>query len=167
MEKKLIEIELTNGMKARVDDVDFELVRGYRWSRLKSGDQSYAITYWMDGAKKKHLLMHRLILGVSDGQFVDHSDSDGLNNTRENIRICTHSENMRNRKTRKDLKSGFRGVLKIGNKFRGRLIFEKKTYSKNFDSEVDASMWVEKMRAKLHGEFAYNPEKDARLSIRK
>jgi len=45
--------------------------------------------------------MHRLILGleVGDKRHVDHINHDGLNNQRMNLRICSRTQNMRNRKS--------------------------------------------------------------------
>lgn len=49
------------------------------------------------------ILMHRIILGVTDPDLeVDHRDNDGLNNQRGNLRTCTHQENMRFRQPSKD-----------------------------------------------------------------
>jgi len=44
--------------------------------------------------------MHRDILGmdIADPKQVDHRDNNGLNNQKKNLRICTKSINLRNRK---------------------------------------------------------------------
>ena len=54
--------------------------------------------------------MHRLILGAKEGQCVDHINGDPLDNRKENIRICTLSQNSQNRRQRKDNTSGLKGV---------------------------------------------------------
>jgi hypothetical protein len=46
----------------------------------------------------------------SDNQEVDHIDSDRLNNTRQNLRWCLHSENMANMKIPSNNKSGVKDV---------------------------------------------------------
>lgn len=44
--------------------------------------------------------LHRVLMQPPKGKFihVDHVDGDKLNNSRSNLRICKHRENMRNRK---------------------------------------------------------------------
>lgn len=53
---------------------------------------------------------HRLILSAVRGQHVDHRNRDNLDNRRANLRLCSRSENMANRKMHKNNKSGFKGV---------------------------------------------------------
>ena len=40
--------------------------------------------------------MHRLIMQPSPDMVVDHINGDGLDNKRENLRIVTHGQNIRN-----------------------------------------------------------------------
>ena len=55
--------------------------------------------------------MHRLIMGVADPHVeIDHIDGDGLNNSRTNLRLCSHMENTRNQGLSKRNTSGFKGV---------------------------------------------------------
>lgn len=62
-----------------------------------AGDKIYArATVHIDG-KRYDIYLHRFLLAVNDGMLIDHIDGDGLNNTRENLREVTHSENSRNR----------------------------------------------------------------------
>jgi hypothetical protein len=89
------EIICVRGQKVQVSDEDFELVNKYRWSVHNKRHTSYAISTEKIGDKPMY--MHRLILNTPNHLVTDHIDHDGLNNTRENIRICTQAENMRNR----------------------------------------------------------------------
>lgn len=41
--------------------------------------------------------MHREIINIPAGKITDHIDGDGLNNLRENLRVCTHQQNGFNR----------------------------------------------------------------------
>jgi hypothetical protein len=56
--------------------------------------------------------MHREVVGLSidDPRCVDHIDGDKLNNCSANLRICTPYNNMQNRGTQRNNKSGFKGV---------------------------------------------------------
>ena len=87
-------IKLTQGKYALVDDTDFKLVSQYKWYAHKERDTWYAccdISY----KPKKCLRMHRLILGLDfgDKRQGDHANHNGLNNQRNNLRICTPQQN--------------------------------------------------------------------------
>ena len=54
-----------------------------------------------------NLYLHNLI---ANGKNVDHANGNKLDNRRENLRICTQSENKANQKVRKDSTTGYKGV---------------------------------------------------------
>lgn len=59
--------------------------------------------------------MHEIVIGMKapKGYFIDHRDSNGLNNTRENLRIITIPQNSQNRLKRKGVyTSDYLGVYK-------------------------------------------------------
>lgn len=89
-----IEIKLTQGKVAYVSPEDFERVSAYKWhvsnhATPRKTPKLYARTSC--GGKKR--FMHRFIMNPPDGMVVDHIDGDGLNNTRENLRITTVEDN--------------------------------------------------------------------------
>jgi hypothetical protein len=61
-------------------------------------------------AKSGSMMIHQLIMMTKKGQDVDHINHDGLDNRRENLRICTRSENVCNKRPRGDRRSGYKGV---------------------------------------------------------
>lgn len=73
---------------ALIDGEDFEKVRKYRW-RFDNRGCGYA--------SSKKISMHRLIMNAPKGMEVDHLNGDGLDNRKINLRICSHSENTKNR----------------------------------------------------------------------
>lgn len=76
--------------KILIDNDDFEHVSRYSWCISKTG---YAVAN-INGKVTK---MHRYILGISDNKIVDHKNGNPLDNRRCNLRICTVSENAKNR----------------------------------------------------------------------
>lgn len=61
--------------------------------------------------KYKSVPLHRFLTDAPDEMQVDHIDHNGLNNTDENLRILTPSENQQNKiGARKGSKSGVSGV---------------------------------------------------------
>lgn len=96
-------IELSQGLYVLVDDADFEYLNKWKWSATLCNKKFYAVRNVDD----KPLYMHRLLLDAAKGQLVDHKNSNGLDNQRDNIRLSTHAGNNRNRKALK----GYKGVL--------------------------------------------------------
>lgn len=101
-ERSCMRVGLTNTKDkyALIDKLDYLVVSKYKW-RLHS--QGYAST-------KNGILMHRVLLSATKGQYVDHKNRDKLDNRRSNIRIVTQSQNMFNQKFRVNNRSGVRGV---------------------------------------------------------
>ena len=64
-----------------------------------------------DGVQGPYIYMHRAIMGAAKGDAVDHKNGDPLDNRKENLRIATQQENMRN-KVRKppNCTSKYKGV---------------------------------------------------------
>jgi hypothetical protein len=162
-----MEIELTRGFKAIIDDDDFDLVRAFKWRAHNGGSgMTYAGRTVAVGKKMTCVLMHRFITGAKPGQLVDHKDGNTMNNRRDNLRICTHAENMRNSKVRKHSQSGVRNVrqeIKNGTtSFRAKVQVDGKVHRKLFKTASEAEAWAKELRFRLHGEFAYSEELDRR-----
>jgi hypothetical protein len=129
-------IPLTKGYEAKVDDIDFERVNQYKWyANIKS---KYSTPYayrkqWIPEEKKYiSIAMHRFILGITgDVLDVDHRNGKTLDNTRENLRVATTQDNMRNMKihdgrkykgvsfcNRPTLKKKWRVYIQVNGKFK-------------------------------------------------
>lgn len=154
-----IEIPLSQGKVAIIDDEDFDLVSGYNWCANKRGRSWYAITsIYSDGRRQGSLHMHRLILGLMDSRIhTDHIDGNGLNNQRSNLRPCTHSENMRNRRMGVNNKSGYKGVFwdKNTENWRAQIRINgtKKDLGRFASPEAAYAAYCKASR-ELHGEFS-------------
>src|SRR5215216_4921692 len=86
---------------ALVDKKDYEKVSSYKWYLHNKRDYAVTFKYIPDKSKRlgyttKAILMHRLLLSVKRGQDIDHINGNGLDNRKENLRVCTRAENIRN-----------------------------------------------------------------------
>lgn len=156
-----VEIPLTKGFVALVDDADAKQIGAFRWRAIASKpDYVYAATG--DGEISQWQLMHRLILGVGPRYpDVDHRNGNGLDNQRHNLRTATRSQNCINRDiTRAQKRNGlglfgiFR-VSKSGSLFKGRIHKDGKSYlTSSFPTPVEAAIARDQLAIELHGEFA-------------
>lgn len=154
-----IEISLTKGKVAIIDDADWDLVSGHRWRAVKGGNcyYAYANVRRADGSRTT-IKMHRLLLGLTDTTIkTDHRDRNGLNNTRANIRACSNAQNMRNTGAYANNKSGLKGVRldnRIG-KWRAEIRVDGKwKWLGHHDTKEAAHEAYCRAAAELHGEFA-------------
>ena len=108
----------------------------------------------IDGKYVMHLL-HREILGATQGQIVDHVNGNGLDCRRANLRICSHAENMRNRRMHKNNRSGQKGVWKNGGRYVATIHANNvKHYLGTFKTAEEAGRAYSIAAVRLHGEFA-------------
>lgn len=148
-----VEIPLTKGLSALVSASDEHRLRQFRWHAVSAGRTHYAATRQGD----KTIYMHRLILGI-EGRgrdvFADHINHNGLDNTRENLRLASAAENARNRRTARSY-LGLQGVRREGEKWAaqirkdGRLI-----YLGSYDTEREAGIAYSAATKALYEAFA-------------
>jgi hypothetical protein len=152
-------VPLTHGLCAIVDAEDISLVEKYRWYARAGRKTNYACT-WVrrgNGVVSKPP-MHRVILNEPDGLEVDHVNGNGLDNRRSNLRICTHDQNTRNRRSKKSgTSSRFIGVRWNKQSRKWIAAYEtggRERYLGSFDKEEDAARVRDKAVAREWGEFA-------------
>lgn len=105
----IVHIPLNTGHTVIVNAVDAPLVSGKRWTR---NTNSCGTSYAMRRNGKRTEMMHRLIMGEPAGMDVDHRDGDGLNNTRENLRVVTRKQNLLNvARAKKNSRTGVLNVI--------------------------------------------------------
>ncbi len=105
------QILLPKGYATIVDDEGYEWLNQWRWSIRNSRGRLYVTRSPGSHGKQIRIWMHRLIMDCPYTMDVIHIHGDGLDNRRENLRIVTRSQNLRNCKTFKNSKSGFKGVI--------------------------------------------------------
>jgi HNH endonuclease len=100
-------------------------------------------TYYAQRKENGHYeSLHRRVMGLGyrDPRQVDHIDRNTLQNRLFNLRICTQSSNMRNRRIRSCNPTGYRGVRRRGNKFEARISINGKQHRiDSFDDVISAA----------------------------
>lgn len=94
------EIKLTRGAVTLVDDDDYDLLMQWKWFKHEGG---YACrSYYPRNESGKRLFvgikMHRIITKCPPNLQVDHINGDGLDNRKENLRVCTQHQNSLNKR---------------------------------------------------------------------
>lgn len=106
-----VQIPLSKGKLATIDEEDLEIVTGMAWHAVQAGSEFYAAhTHRISPTKCERIYMHRLILKPPEGMLVDHVNRDTLDNRRCNLRFATKGQNAANSKQRNRLHSRYRGV---------------------------------------------------------
>jgi hypothetical protein len=150
-------IPLTKGFFALVSKEDFDKLNKHKWSIFEREHTCYAQRGKTINGKQKTILMHREILGAKKGQICDHIDRNGLNNVRENLRICSCLENARNSKKQKNNTSGYKGVSwsKKQNKWLANISYMKRTINLGYFDDIERAAFAYNVAAKeIYGEFA-------------
>ncbi len=107
--------------------------------------------------KLNHIMLHRHLLRISDKKvLVDHINTNRLDNTRNNLRVCNNSQNLANRPANNGRK--FKGVCwdsSRGKFAAGITVNYKKYFLGRFENEIDAAIAYNIAAIKHFGEFAY------------
>ena len=167
------EIQLTKGYVALVDDEDYERLSQFTWRVNTCKRTNYAMRHQTEGAipgktrkgkltekpKRHAVMMHRSILGdIPNGMDVDHIDHNGLNNQKENLRICSRHGNTRNmRKSINKKSSPYKGVSwnKQKNKYTAQILVNGKIqYLGPFIDPKEGAKAYNEAAIKYYGEFA-------------
>jgi hypothetical protein len=144
-------IPLGNGLFATVDAADYPKVSQYRWYARRCGKTIYAMRH----ARGGDMYMHRMIMRPRRGYIVHHLDHDGLNNRRDNLRVCTPRQHQSTRGPSGGT-SQYVGVYRCKDRWEARIRHRGKVYYLGFyDTEVEAAKARDRKAYELHGEFAY------------
>ena len=150
------EIQLTQGKVALVDDADYDALSAVKWCSKKDGHTTYAIS----SIEGRTVLIHRLITAAPQGVEVDHINGDGLDNRRDNLRLCSRKENQRNRRVQAH-SSQYKGVTwhTSHGKWRSQITIDgRNKHLGYFTAEIDAAHAYDEASVKYFGEFARGNE---------
>ena len=155
---ELDKLQLTKGAYALIDHEDYEELSKYKWHLHSAGYAGRVVKT----RKRKYILMHRQIMNAPDGVLVDHVNGDPLDNRKENLRLCTHAQNLQNRRRLPaNNKGGYIGVFHVKeiNKWEARITVSGKRKVLGYYSHPEHAAVVRDMAAwKHYGEFAFYNE---------
>lgn len=144
---------------ALVDDSDYEWLSQWKWQLHRDG---YAYRTTTVKGKKKHIKMHRLIMGEPKVKHVDHRDRNRLNNQRDNLRVSTPRQNQRNKPAIGGT-SAYKGVYRVRYKVVGGVkerwrakiqVGDRYISLGNHETEVAAAAAYNRAAKKYHRQFA-------------
>lgn len=143
-------------MEILISPEDQWLLTAYRWRQDKLG---YVFFDAKMGGRVVRFLMHRVIKNAPKGVLVDHIDGNPMNNRRENLRLCSHAENMKNRRGNRNSSTGVKGVsLAPGNrrfKYKAEIKADGNRLCLGyFEHVADAALAYRLAAITYHGEFA-------------
>ena len=137
-----------------IDDNDFDKIKYYSLSLFKNKDRLYVRTSWING---KRYLLHRYLTNAPDDKQVDHINHNTLDNrVSTNLRLCTHSENMRNSlKHKKSIRSPYKGVATNNNSIYAFITINKvQKRLGSYKTHKDAAAAYNEAAVKHFGQFA-------------
>lgn len=141
-----------------LDDTDKLRLRGIKFHIVRTNKKGKEYVTFNKNSKTVYL--HRFLLNAESGQEVDHINGNGIDNRRNNLRICTHRQNQLNQKKRKNCISKFKGVSLKNDHGRkkswiARIHVNGKTKILGyFLTEIEAALKYNDAAKKHYGEFA-------------
>lgn len=148
----------TLGYEVLLDDEDYERLSRHRWYAHNSGKGSghkrpARRTCVAEGRKVLPLVHH--IIKPPAGFVVDHINGDPWDNRRENLRVCTNRENLRNRRKRSPGRCEYKGILPNGKRFCARISCDGQSFNLGtYGSQKEAALAYDAAALFLHKEFA-------------
>lgn len=143
-------------MKEVLLDPEDEHLRNrlFKWGNYLP-DGSYVVALWHKG---KNVSLARFLLDAVTGVEVDHINRNRLDNRKENLRLCSKSQNCCNRAVRKDSTTGYKGVWfnSKTQKYKVEIGIEGKKKALGYFTQLRAAVLAYNTAAlKYHGEFAF------------
>lgn len=151
---------LTQNRIALVDDEDYDRIAELKWHahNMHNSGIFYAGHFFKINGKYKYAHMHTFILNrIGIKTIIYHKDGNGLNNQKENLRICSSSDNSKNKRQSITSKSKYKGVYLIrkSGMYRARIQVDgKRLHLGCFVNQIDACIAYNNAALKYFGEFA-------------
>lgn len=136
---------------------DYDKIKGYCWSTIGRKSNNHISICCKN--KNKTLYLHRVILDIENDLVVDHINRNTFDNRKENLRIYTKHQNLKNQSKPRNSNCDFMGVSFEKGKYCARIGYnKKKIHLGSFDNLEDAIIARLKAEKEYFGEFA--PQKD-------
>ena len=124
----------------KFDKDDLPIIYAHKWQCVTKGTKIKSY-YLVTTENKKRVYFHRLIMGEPIGE-IDHINIDSTDNRKENLRIATRSQQVRNTRKRDGI-SSYKGVYKHNKRFPAcwhceLQINSKRYYSPWYNTEEEA-----------------------------
>lgn len=151
-----VEVPLSRGLVAIVDDADADAVRRFSWCVRPGTRTWYAVrSLLLPDGRRAWQRMHRFITGYA---VTDHVNGNGLDNRRANLRPATPSENSQNKRKALGTTSRFKGVTRDGGRWVARIKVagDLHTLGRFVDEVAAAHAYDEAARVEFGGFAALN-----------
>lgn len=143
-----------------IDPKDYPLISRFHWSVRLVGPSKKPYVFALKAGC--WLSMHRLIMNPLPGIEVDHKNSNGLDNRRKNLRLCTRSGNTQNargwsKRRLESLDPVYKGVWRSshGHTWEAKICYGgKQRFIGTFKQQVEAAQAYDQQARIHHGRFA-------------
>lgn len=147
----------SKGEEFYFDLEDYDKIKDYYWYKNKKG---YIVTV---NTENQEIALHILVLGrlgLCDGKEVDHIGGRSTRNDarKNNLRVCSHSENMMNRGLQINNKTNYTGIYYDKNfgKYKAYITVDKKQIYLGIYNDIKEAIKVRKeAEEKYFGEYSY------------
>ena len=145
-----------------IDSQDFHFFENNQLRILKGNNSKHYYVNIVKEVSRKfsYVGLHREILKAGAKDFIDHKNTNSLDNRRSNLRLCTNSQNHMNawKRTQKENKPRMTSKYKGVHKRNGSWICQiGKASSREryvFKNEIDAALKYNERALVLFGDFA-------------
>lgn len=139
--------------RTKIDLKSINLIENYKWYLSDNG-------YVVSNINSSTIGMHRIIMKPNEDMVVDHINHNKLDNREENLRICKHCENDRNKGLIKSNTSGVTGVcLTPYGTWCAKIEVDKKCiHLGTFKTFEEATKVRKEAEIKYFGEYRYKGE---------
>jgi len=141
--------------RTKIDLEDVDKIKNYKWYQGSSG---YAQS---DNVEGKRILLHKFLMKSEGFDYIDHINSDKLDNRKDNLRYVTGSENNYNREYSSNFENENIGIYYSKSKALWETYIgykNKKIYLGGFKDKKDAIEARREAEIKYFGEYHYNYE---------
>ncbi len=148
-------IPLTQGQTAIVDADDYDWLCQWNWHAQWA--ERVKMFYAARTEHKSKILMHRAVKHATEEIEVDHRNHHGLDNRKNNLRVCNKNQNARNRQKQSNNTSGYKGVVWVEKRktWRAQIyVNRKRIYLGAFQTPELAAKAYDDAAKTHHGEFA-------------